>query len=317
MSRPLSLDAIERARSIVDPVFRNSPLLTWTSLDAALGLSLSLKVESLNPIRSFKGRGAEFFVAERSGDASLVCASAGNFGQGLAWAGRRRGRGVVVFASTNANAMKIKAMRGFGADVRLAGEDFDAAKDHARRFALETGGVFVEDGAEPEIAEGAGTIALEMLEQGLEADAVIIPLGNGALAAGVGLVLKTRRPGMRIICAVASGAPAMKRSLDNRRMISTQSADTIADGVAVRAPVPYALECLAPLVDETLAVEERSLREAMTLLVRHTGLIIEPAGAIGLAALLENEARFRGGRVATILCGGNVDPAKVSMSFSV
>jgi threonine dehydratase len=308
-TRPLSLAAVRRARGVIDPAFLGSPMLAQTSLDQALGLALALKVETLNPIRSFKGRGTEFFAAERLGSTPLICASAGNFGQGLAYAGRRRGRQVTVFAATGANPMKIEAMAGFGADVRLEGADFDAAKAAARQHAEQIGGIFVEDGAEPEIAEGAGTMALEMLEQGLDADAVLIPLGNGALAAGVALVLKEARPDLEIACVVAAGAPAMKLSLEAKSVVSTKSVSTISDGVAVREPVPYALECLAPLVDETRAVCEEATREAMRLLARHTGLIVEPAGAIGLAALLEDRERFKGRRVATILCGGNVDPA--------
>lgn len=314
-TRPLSLDSVRRAARAIDPVFLGSPLLQRTSLDAALGLQLSLKVETLNPIRSFKGRGAEYFVSERPGTAPLVCGSAGNFGQGLAWAGRRRGRPVVVFAATGANPMKIAAMRGFGAEVILEGEDFDAAKDAARQYAEEGGGVFVEDGAEPEIAEGAGTIALEMLDQGFDADVVLIPLGDGALAGGVALALKAARPATEILCVVASNAPAMKLSLEAGEVISTQSATTISDGIAVREPVPYALRTLAPLVDATLAVSEDATIEAMRLLARQTGLIVESAGAIGLGAILENRPRFEGRRVATILCGGNVDPAKFGVWF--
>ncbi|MBY0423230.1 MAG: pyridoxal-phosphate dependent enzyme [Parvularculaceae bacterium] len=311
MTRTLNVAFIPRAARVIDPVFLDTPFLRRTSLDAALGMSLSMKVETLNPIRSFKGRGAEFFVAERPGATPLVCASAGNFGQGLAWAGRRRGRPVVVFAATGANPMKIAAMRGFGAEVILAGADFDAAKAAARQYAEESGGVFVEDGAEPEIAEGAGTLALEMLEQGLDADAVLIPLGNGALAGGVAQALKSERPGIEILCVVAAGAPAMKLSLETGRSVRTRSAATIADGVAVREPVPYALQTLAPLVDATVAVGEDATIEAMRLLARHAGLVVEPAGAIGLAAILENRSRFGGRRVATILCGGNVDPARL------
>lgn len=306
MTRALSLQAVAKARSAIDPLFLHSPMLTRTSLDAALGVALALKVETLNPIRSFKARGAEFFASERPGSAPLVCASAGNFGQGLAWAGRRRNRRVVVVAAENANARKIEAMRGFGAEVFLAGADFDAAKRTARLYAEDHGGAYVEDGAEPEIAEGAGTIALEMLEQNLDADAILVPLGNGALASGVALVTKKARPALEVLCVVASGAPSMKLSLESGEVVSTKSVATIADGVAVREPVPYALECLKPRIDGTLAVSDDAIHEAMRLLLRHTGLVVEPAGAIGLAAIVESEERFRGRRVATILCGGNV-----------
>lgn len=309
---PPSADNIAKAARLIDPVFTGSPLMTHHSADDALGLRLFAKVETLNPIRSFKGRGADYFMAtqQASGDA-IVAASAGNFGQGLAYAATKRGRQAIVFAATTANRRKIDAMARLGAKVILEGNDFDGAKAAARAYAAKHGLTFIEDGAGPEIAEGAGTIALEMTEvlsqRRVALDAAIIPLGNGALLTGMGAWLKAASPGCRVIGVVAAAAPAMKMSFDNARLETTATAATIADGIAVREPVPYALDCMRHVVDDVIAVEEQSLDAAMAFCRDHYGLIVEPAGAAGIAALLEHPQAFNKGRtVGTVLCGSNV-----------
>ena len=292
--------------SVIDPIFLNTPLLRGTSLDGAVDAELICKVETLNPIRSFKGRGTELLVAKLRDERPLVCASAGNFGQGLARAAGRRGRTVTVFAAKRANPLKVEAMRALGADVRLGGADFDAAKDAARRFAASSDAFYVEDGAMPEIAEGAGTIALEISESGLMPEVMIVPLGNGALATGIGTWCRHAEAGTHVIGVVAAGAPSMRLSYAAREPVATDKADTIADGIAVREPVAYAVECMRHTIDEVVTVSDTSIIRAMRLVHGHLGLVIEPAGVAGLAALLEEPARWRGARVAIPLCGGNV-----------
>lgn len=292
--------------SVIDPIFLNTPLLRGTSLDRAVDAELFCKVETLNPIRSFKGRGTELLVAKLGDQRQLVCASAGNFGQGLARAAARRGRTVIVFAAKRANPLKVEAMRALGAEVRLGGVDFDAAKEASRRYAASSDSFYVEDGALPEIAEGAGTIALEISEFGLMPELMIVPLGNGALATGIGAWCRHAEPGARIIGVVAAGAPAMRLSFAARAPVATEKADTIADGIAVREPVAYAVESMRHTVDEVVTVSDKSILRAMRLVHGHLGLVIEPAGVVGLSALLEDPSRWRGARVALPLCGGNV-----------
>lgn len=311
---PPSADNIVKAARLIDPVFTGSPLMTHHSADDALGLRLFAKVETLNPIRSFKGRGADYWMATQpASSGAVVAASAGNFGQGLAYAAVKRGREAIIFAATNANRRKIDAMRRLGATVILEGNDFDGAKAAARAYAATHSLPFVEDGAGPEIAEGAGTIALEMTEtfnqRRITLDAAIIPLGNGALLTGMGAWLKAASPGSRVIGVVAAAAPAMKLSFDRARLETTATAATIADGIAVREPVPYALDCMRQVVDEVLAVDEPSLEAAMAFCRNHYGLIVEPAGAAGIAALLERGKSFAGRTVGTVLCGSNVASA--------
>jgi threonine dehydratase len=311
-----SAAGIEAAYAAIDPVFLRSPLCAHPSADAALGFSLLAKVETLNPLRAFKGRGADwFFSGEPAVATPLVAASAGNFGQALAYAAGKRGRKLVVFAATAANPLKLEAMRRLGAELVLEGADFDAAKQAARAYAAENGFAFVEDGAHQAIAEGAGTIALEITRE-LELrrdrlDAILVPLGNGALLTGIGAWMKAKLPACKVIGIVAEGAPAMLLSWREASVVSTPGASTIADGIAVREPVPYALASMRHCVDDVVAVSEASIGAAMRFCHEHYGLVVEPAGAAGVAAALEHGAQFAGLRVATVLCGGNLTREQV------
>jgi threonine dehydratase len=302
----LSLDNIAEAATTIDPVFLNAPQFLVEGLGQRLGLRLVCKVEVVNPIRSFKGRGTDYFVHRLGGDRTpLVCASAGNFGQGLAYAARKRDIPLHVFAAESANPLKVARMRGFGATVYLWGADFDAAKDRAREFAARQGWRFVEDGAEPAVAEGAGTMAVELARWPEPFDAVYVPVGNGAMINGVGRWLKHVAPTpTRRVCG-ATGSPAMERSWRSGTVVVTDRADTIADGIAARVPVPLALDEMALTVDDMVLVADAAIREAMMLLFDELGLVLEPSGAAGLAAIVAHRDRLQGQLVATILCGGN------------
>ncbi|TCP81226.1 threonine dehydratase [Rhizobium sp. PP-CC-2G-626] len=309
----LSHQNISAARQVIEPVFLQSPVLTCDTL----GLSLFAKDETDNPIRSFKGRGTGYFLSDnRGGEGPLVTASAGNFGQGLAYNAVRRGRSLTVFASVNANPLKIEAMRRLGAEVVLAGKDFDAAKAVARQHADERGLAFVEDGASAAIAEGAGTMAAELTEEVGALDAVFIPLGNGALAAGVGCWFKAQSPKTRVIAVAATGAPCMALSHKAGKAISTPEGHTIADGIAVRIPVPAAVDWLQDTIDKVILVDDDQIVEAMRFAHRTWGRIVEPAGAAGLAAILTQASSLEGGRVATMLCGGNLTEQQIALWLS-
>jgi threonine dehydratase len=308
----LSLGHIEEAARCIDPVFLDSPQYEVQALDDELGLRLVCKVETANPIRSFKGRGTDYLLHRQGDEAErLVCASAGNFGQGLAYAARKRNVPLMVFAAKSANPAKVESMRRLGAEVRLEGEDFDEAKAAARALSESEGWRFVEDGREAEIAEGAGTIALELCRWPEPFDAVLLPLGNGALLSGVGTWMKAHASSTEMIGVCAEGAPAMALSLREGVMRTTEKADTIADGIAVRVPVEEALSDLAGVVDDVLLVDDGTMVRAMRLLFWRLGLVVEPAGAAGVAALLAHRERFAGTLVATPLCGGNLTGQQV------
>jgi threonine dehydratase len=309
---PLSAANIADARRRIDPVFLDTGLYRCDQL----GLTLFAKDETENPIRSFKGRGTGYFMAGHADDgAPLVTASAGNFGQGLAYHAARQGRSLLVFASVNASPLKIEAMRSFGAEVVLAGEDFDAAKEAARAYAAERKLLFVEDGAIASIAEGAGTIAAELTDEVEAIDAVYVPLGNGALAAGVGCWLKAHAPGTRVVAVAAKGAPCMALSHQSGMLISTPAARTIADGIAVRLPVPSAVLWLEDTIDEVVLVEDEEILHAMRYARSTWGRLVEPAGAAGLAAILAQASRLKGSRVATVLCGANLTDRQIEAWF--
>jgi threonine dehydratase len=299
----LNLESIARAARDINPIFRNSPQFEADALGAEIGARVLLKVETVNPIRSFKGRGTDFYVHETKPAGNLVTASAGNFGQGLAWAARARGVSLDVFAAESANPLKVKRMRDLGATVHLAGRDFDDAKAHARDHAARTG--FVEDGREPSIAEGAGSIAVELCTWPEPIAAAVIPLGNGALLGGMGTWIRHASSQTRIIGVCAENAPAMRDSLRAGHAVETETAITIADGIGVRVPVPEALDYLRPVVDEVVLVSEDGLRRAMELTQSATGLVAEAAGVAGVAALIEHPQLSAYGLVATPLCGSN------------
>lgn len=227
-------------------------------------MRLLCKVERLNPIRSFKGRGTEYFVQRLESAPHLVCASAGNFGQGLAYAARKRGLPVTIFAAESANPLKI---------------------------------------------------GLELTRWSEPLDAVVVPLGNGALLAGIGSWLRAHAPETEVIGVSAAGAPAMAESWRAGRPIETAAVDTIADGIAVRVPVPEALEDLRGVVDDVVVVSDDAIIRAMRLQHAELGLVIEPAGAAGVAAVWADRDRFAEWLVATPLCGWNLTGAQVAHWF--
>lgn len=306
MKHRLKTANIEEALGLIDPVFLNTPQFCSDVLGSILGCKLLLKIETLNPIRSFKGRGGSYFVASLFESSKLVCASAGNFGQAMAYACRSKNIPLIVFASVNANPLKVDRIRALGGEVRLVGQDFDAAKLAAKEFAAQFGFRMVEDGLEPATGEGAGTIAVELLRWREKFDVILTPLGNGALLTGMGLWVKTHSPGTKMIGVAASGAPAMAESWRKGGIIQHPSINTIADGIAVRVPIPEVVWDMRECVDDIILVDDDSILQAMKLIHCHTGLAVEPSGAVGVAAILKNPERFANQLAAVILCGSNL-----------
>ena len=311
MDASISLDRIREAADVVDPVFLHSPQFDCEPLSEHLGVGTLLKVECVNPIRNFKGRGTDFLMHRLESDITgIVCASAGNFGLGMAYACRKRGRALTVFAALNANPLKVERMRALGARVELRGDDFDAAKDHAKRHAEDRGDAFVEDGLLGAIAEGAGSIAVELSSEPAPLDAIFVPLGNGSLVNGVGTWLKRHSPTTTVIAVCAAAAPSMALSWQSRKPIIAPST-TIADGIAVRVPVPEAVGFTLGTVDEVMLVSDEEMLAATRRLHTDAGLVVEPAGAAGVAAIAQRAGRLGGQRVATILTGGNLNEQQI------
>ena len=320
----LSLERVAEAAARIDPVFLRSPQFVCEPLADRLHCRLTLKVETVNPIRSFKGRGADYYVLtalERGERRALVCASAGNFGQGMAYACRKHDLPLTVFAARGANPLKLARMRALGASVRLSGGDFSAAKEAARAWAGAQDAHFVEDGFEPAISEGAGSIAVELFARGATFDVVVVPLGDGALINGMARWIKATSPATRVIGVCSRGAPAMHEAWLGVRDAKAASApvdtpvdtplQTIADGIAVRVPIAASLADMRGQVDDVVQVSDDALIGSMRLIHEHAGLVTEPAGVAGVAAILEQPDAFAGKSVATVLCGGNVTPEQI------
>lgn len=309
-SPDISIAAIAKAAGAIAPVFRDTPQYFSEGLGRALGCDLICKVESINPIGSFKGRGVDWWMREQDGLEAVVCASAGNFGQAVAYSGRARGLKVHVYAAESANTTKVEAMRALGAEVHLHGNDLDDAKAAGIAFAEQEGLFFVEDGRQSEITEGAGTIAVELTGFSDPIDVIYVPVGNGALAGGVGAWFKAKSPQTRVIGVSASGASAMRQSWAGGNVVETESVTTIADGIAIRVPIPESLPPLRGTLDDFILVDDDLIIEAMRGYFTHERLIVEPAGAASLAAAIADRDKNTGKSVATLVCGSNIDPAR-------
>ena len=302
----ISPGAIQEARQRIRAEFLDSPILENHELSRAVGTRLLCKDETRNAVGSFKGRGTDSFIGSLTPEvSSLVTASAGNFGLALAYSAKRRGILVTVYAAETASPVKLDRIRSAGAELKLAGRDFDEAKGHARVAAKNMQAMFVEDGREPSITAGAGTIAIELTDFADQIDTMIVPLGNGALLAGIGCWLRSRSPRTRIVGVCAEGAPAMALSWRSHNPQSTTSVNTIADGIAVRVPVPEALADLENAIDDIVLVSDDAIKQALRLVHRNLNLIAEPAGVAGVAALLRDSSLARG-LVCTLITGGNV-----------
>lgn len=302
----LDIARIRAARRVIDPVFLDTPLYRCEALEPDLGCTVSIKLETANPVRSFKGRGTEL-VATQLASRAVVCASAGNLGQALAWSGRRRGLDVTVVASRFATVAKLDRIRALGARLELVDGDHELARERAAAIAQYDGIRLLEDSLDLETCEGAATIGLELVDAAPAFDTVLIALGGGALATGVGHVVKDLAPDVEVICVQPLGAPALTHSWHQRRVVTTDSTNTIADGVAGRYPIPAVLDDLLLVADDAVLVEEASIITGMRLLLDHAGLVVEPSAALGIAAILENRPRFADRHVVTIICGSNVD----------
>ncbi|KAA5826572.1 pyridoxal-phosphate dependent enzyme [Saccharopolyspora hirsuta] len=304
MDQPNAL--IAKARAVIPPCFLDTPQYEDELLNEALGRSVTVKVETANPIRSFKGRGVAVALADVPAGETVVCASSGNFGQAVAHIGRARGLRVVVCTSTDINPVKRARMTAFGAQVVEVEGGAEAASRAAASSAAETGAHLVVDGVHPGIAEGAATIAEELARDG-EFDAVVAPIGDGSLISGLALWLREHAPRTRIIGVNATAAPAMQRSVQAGHPVTVAPTSSFAEGITIPRPHPEAVARVRDLVDEIVLVDDGELRDAMGLVAEHLSVLAEPAGAAGIAAIAAGRIPHR--RIATLITGANPRPA--------
>lgn len=323
MSAPLPYAAPDaarraRAREAVTGIARVTPVVRSAGLSERFGAPVDLKAESLQRTGAFKLRGALAKLAALGEEAApgVVAGSAGNHARGVAQAARERGLPAVVFMPVGAPIAKIEACRALGADVRLVEGQVEASLAAAKEHAAASGTVFLHPFDDPDVVAGQATIGSELLEQIPDLAQVVVPVGGGGLVSGIATAIKAERPDVRVVGVRAAARGAQAAARESRSPVSRPGGfdrrespvTTIADGIAVKEPGTYTGPLVEALVDELVAVDEDSIAEAMVLLLDRTNLVVEGAGAVGLAALLRDLVpRPAAGSTALVLSGGNVD----------
>ena len=310
MDLPVTLDDVRAARVLLEGVARRTPLEGSRPLTERVGGPVHLKCENLQRAGSFKIRGAYTRISGLTPEErarGVVAASAGNHAQGVALAASMLGAKATVFMPTGAPIPKVQATRGYGAEVRFVGQTLDEALVAAQAFERETGAVLIHPFNHRDIVAGQGTVGLEILEQCPDVRTVVVCTGGGGLLAGVALAVKSLRPDVRVVGVQAEQAAAYPASLAAGHPVPLAAMTTMADGIAVGCPgeIPFAI--VRALVDEVRAVPEASLTRAMLLCLERAKLVVEPAGAAGVAAVLDDPTAFEP-PVVVVLSGGNVDP---------
>jgi len=298
----LSLTDITAAQLRIAGKVRRTPLVESPALSALCSVQLQLKLENLQFTGSFKERGAcnrLEVLTENERAQGVVTASAGNHAQAVARHGARLGISVTVVMPVATPLVKVTATRRFGAEVILSGNSYDEAAEHAAEVARERSLLFV--------IAGQGTIGLELLEDAPDLDAIVLPVGGGGLIAGVACAVKETNPRVRVLGVEARRFPSMKHALESSPPPSLPGGKTIADGIAVRRVGDQARELVRKYVDEIALVDEAEIAQAVLLLLEREKTVVEGAGAVGIAALLQQRFALSGQRVAVVLSGGNID----------
>ena len=306
----VSVEEVEAARARLLDVLQPTPIERSRAIGELAGAEVLLKCENLQRTGSFKIRGAYNHLArldhaERS--RGVVCASAGNHAQGVALAAALQGIPATVFMPVEAPLPKVQATEAYGAEVRLVGEDVSATLEAAIAVAEQEGRIFVHPFDHHDVIAGQGTLALELLEQVPEPGTVLVPMGGGGLVSGMAATLRARSPGTRIVGVQAAGAAAFAPSLAAGSARELPTVDTIADGIAVKRPGDLTLAHVRDLVDEVVTVDDELLARAVVVLLERAKLVVEPAGAAGVAAAMGHRTALDG-PVVPVLSGGNIDP---------
>jgi threonine dehydratase len=291
------LPDIEAARDRLRDVARVTPVYRSETLSRSIGREVQLKAENLQRTGSFKVRGAYDCIsslseAERA--VGVVAASAGNHGQAVAWAAREVGARARIFMPQDAPMAKVDATRHYGAEVELTGPAIEEALDAARGYVEESGATFVHPFEDPRVIAGQGTIGLELADQVEKIETAVIPVGGGGLASGIALALRAQKPTVRIVGVQAEGT------------LPGGSGYTIADGIAVKKPGELTMSILDRVLDEIVSVSDEEISDAIVVLLERTKLVVEGAGAVGVAALLAGKVGGSG-CVVPVLSGGNID----------
>lgn len=305
---PLSIDDVRAAAERIRGAVVRTPTLHSRTLSKITGAEVWLKFENLQFTAAYKERGALnalLMMDDAVRSRGVIAASAGNHSQGLSYHGTRLGVPVTIVMPRTTPAVKIMQTESVGGKVLLEGETFDEAYAHARKLEQELGLTFVHPFDDPRVAAGAGTVALEMLEDAPDIDCMVVPIGGGGLMSGMATVARALKPDMDVVGVQAALFPSMYAKVNGRDMAC--GGDTLAEGIAVKAPGEFTSKVIAERVDEILLVEEDKLEKAVSLLLQIEKTVVEGAGAAGLAAVLAHRDRFAGRSIGLTLCGGNID----------
>ncbi|WP_027341667.1 threonine ammonia-lyase [Hamadaea tsunoensis] len=306
----ISLEDIEAARKLLTGVVRTTPIEPCRPLTAKLSGPVWLKCENLQRAGAYKVRGAYtriYRLTPEERARGVVAASAGNHAQGVALAATACGAQSTVFMPINAPLPKVSATKGYGAHIQLEGATVDEALVAAQEFAERTGAIFIHPFDHPDVIAGQGTVGLEILEQVPDVKTIITGIGGGGLISGVAVAVKALRPEVRIVGVQAAGAAAFPLSLRAGQPIRLDTLATIADGIAVLRPGDITYAHVSKLVDDVVTVTDEEISRALLMLLERCKLVVEPAGGVGVAALLSGAAEVETPAVA-ILSGGNIDP---------
>ncbi|OZV83156.1 threonine ammonia-lyase [Micromonospora echinospora] len=310
MTELVGLADVQAARELLAGITRATPLEPSRPLTAALGGPIWLKCEHLQRAGSYKVRGAYVRIARLSAAErarGVVAASAGNHAQGVALAAGLLGTTATVFMPVNAPLPKVAATKGYGAQVQLVGATVDESLVAAQTFAERTGAVFIHPFDHPDVIAGQGTVALEILEQYPEVRTIVTGVGGGGLVSGIAVVVRALRPDVRVVGVQAAEAAAFPPSLAAGEPVRLPAYSTIADGIAVGRPGDLTFTHVHKLVDEVVTVGEEDISRALLMLLERNKQVVEPAGAVGVAALLAGVVEV-GSPTVAVLSGGNIDP---------
>ncbi len=313
----LDLELIKKAAKRIDGVAVKTPFSHAPLLSALCDAKVFVKKENLQITGAFKLRGAFNKIASLS-DAQrshgVIAASAGNHAQGVAFAAKHFGIKAVIVMPESTPITKINGVTSYGAEVVLAGGNYDEAYAYATEYAQKNALVFIHPFEEEEVIAGQGTIALEMLDEQADLDMVLVPMGGGGLISGIATAIKGINPDIKVIGVSATGAPALKNSYEQKRPIDTTSVRTIADGIAVRDTSAITLDYMLKCVDDVVSVDDEEIANAILFLLERQKLVVEGAGAVCVAALMHNKvADIKGKKIAVVLSGGNIDVTMLSV----
>ena len=313
----IHLENIFQAKKAIESVVAKTPLAYAPYLSEVSGANIYLKKENLQTTGAFKIRGAYNKIAslqEEQRVCGVIAASAGNHAQGVALSASLFKIRAVIVMPDSTPLTKINGVKHYGAEVILAGSNYDEAYAYAMEYAKEHSLTFVHPFQDPYVIAGQGTVGLEILESCEHLDTVIVPIGGGGLIAGIATAIKETNPNIRVIGVSASGAPAFKISYEKKEPIDSLSVRTIADGIAVRDTSPITLEYALKYVDEVISVDDEEIASAILYLLEKQKLVVEGAGAVGVAALLHNKvAEIQKKNIAVVLSGGNMDVTLLSV----